>query len=522
MSQPAAAIDSELAWFEVHLVERGLGRYYILNHRPHARQFLDYLKQRGISLASVEPAQVASYFRVALRIYKKHKRNRLKSLQHWRIMSKRSVAALLRFVQGEWPPGAQSPILERFRAELEQCRYHQSGMPSYLSAARQFLEYLRQQGSSIEEARSSHLKAFLQMKLERYQKRHGCLPKHPKQWRSSYLGPIHRLLRLAQAQWPPPEPPANDCERFQREVCEGYGRWLTEVQGLSQETLKKNGDAARLFLRWLGERADRESLGGLNVVDIDAYLEWRMPGLRRATRYGVSQCLRSFLRYLQFAGFIPIDLSAVVSGPIRYQFEEIPRAFSEQQVEKLLEVTRRDRRPAGLRDYAILMLLATYGLRAGEVVRLRLEDIDWRGERLRVRQSKTAVESWLPLMAPVGEALLEYLQHGRPKTEWREVFLRVHAPIGPFPRGGSIDTAVINCRLKQAGIETNGRHGSHAFRFARAASLMDAAVPLKSIGDLLGHQSASSTAIYLRLPTEALRAISLEVPVSEKVDEPLA
>ena len=431
-------------------------------------------------------------------------------------MSKRSVAALLRFVQGVWPPGARPPILERFRSELERCRYHPGCIPSYVSAARQFLHYLGQQGSSIEAARPAHLKAFLQLKQERHEERYGRLPKHPKQWRSSYLGPIHRLLRLAQTQWPPAEPPANDGERFQREVCDGYGRWLTDVHGLSHETLKKNGAAARLFLCWLGERADRESLGSLSVADIDAYLEWRLPSLRRATRYGVTACMRSFLRYLRFAGFLTGDLSFAVSGPVRYQFEEIPRAFTEQQVEQLLAVTRCDRRPAGLRDYAILMLLATYGLRAGEVVRLRLEDIDWRGERLRVRQSKTGVESWLPLIAPVGEALLEYLQHGRPKTEWREVFLRVHAPIGPFSRGGSVDTAVINCRLKQAGIKTKGRHGSHAFRFARAASLMDAAVPLKAIGDLLGHQSASSTAIYLRLPTDALRAISLEVPVNRE------
>ncbi len=240
-----------------------------------------------------------------------------------------------------------------------------------------------------------------------------------------------------------------------------------------------------------------------------------LPGLRRATRYGVCQCLRSFLRYLKLAGLIPRDLSSAVCGPIHYQFEEIPRAFREAQVEKLLAVTRQDRRPAGLRDYAILMLLATYGLRAGEIVRLQLEDIDWRSERLRVRQSKTGVESWLPLMAPVGEALLEYLQDGRPKTAWREVFLRVHAPIGPFKRGGSVNSSVISCRLQQAGIKTNGRHGSHAFRFARAARLLDAAVPLKTIGDLLGHQSASSTAIYLRLPTEALRGISLELPGDE-------
>ena len=503
-----SAVDSELARFEAHLVERGVGRKYIGDIRPHARQFLDYFKRRGIDPASVRPKQVAAYFRVALRMYKRRKPNRVNSLGYWRTISRRSVHALLRFIQGEWPPGFR---LEHFRAHLEQVRYRPIGIPSRISAARQFVYYLTEQGISIEEARPSHLNAFLQEKLERFRERHGCLPKNPVNWRSMYTGPIHRLLRLAQPKWPPAELPANDCERFQQEVCDGYGRWLTEVRGLSKETLRKNGCAARVFLRWFGERADREALASLSVSNIDAYLQWRMEGLRRATRWGVSHCLRSFLRYLKFAGLIPHDLSSTVSGPILYKFEEIPRAFTEQQVEKLLETTRRDRSPTGLRDYAILMLLATYGLRAGEVVRLCLEDIDWRGERLRVRQSKTGVESLLPLVAPVGEALLKYLQNGRPKTEVRQVFLRVCAPHGPFARSGSID-GVINSRLKQAGIKVTGRHGSHAFRFARAASLLRASVSLKSIGDLLGHCTASSTAIYLRLPTDELREISLEVP----------
>lgn len=502
------SVDSELARFEAHLVERGVGRKYIGDIRPHARQFLDYFKRRGIDPASVRPNEVAAYFRVALRIYKRRQPDRINSLRYWRVISRRSVHALLRFIQGEWPPGFR---LEHFRAHLEQVRYSRSGIPSRISAARQFVYYLTEQGISIEEARPSHLDAFLQKMLERFRERHGCPPKHPRNWRSIYTGPIHRLLRLAQGKWPPTEPPANDCERFQQEVCDGYCQWLTEIRGLSKETLRKNGSAARVFLRWFGERADRETLASLSVSDIDAYLEWRMNGLRRATRWGVTHCLRSFLRYLKFAGLIPHDLSSTVSGPILYKFEEIPRAFTKEQVEKLLETTRCDHSPTGLRDYAILMLLATYGLRAGEVARLRLEDIDWRGERLRVSQSKTGVESLLPLVAPVGEALLEYLQKGRPKTDVREVFLRVCAPHGPFARGGSID-GVINSRLKRAGIKVTGRHGSHAFRFARAASLLQASVPLKSIGDLLGHCTASSTAIYLRLPTDGLREISLEVP----------
>jgi integrase/recombinase XerD len=162
-----------------------------------------------------------------------------------------------------------------------------------------------------------------------------------------------------------------------------------------------------MFLEWLGTRADRDSLRQFSVQDIDGYLSWRLPRLRRATRHGVAVCLRSFLRYLFAEGLITRDLAPLVSGPILYQFDDIPRAFTREQVEAILRAAGTDRSPLGLRDHAILLLLATYGLRAGEVAQLRLEDIDWRGERVRVRQSKTGAESYVPLVRPVGEALLK-------------------------------------------------------------------------------------------------------------------
>jgi site-specific recombinase XerD len=509
---PPSSGDPDLRQFEAHLTERGLDPSYIQDYLCHARQFLQYLNEHKISPAAVRPEDVDAYFRVALRIYRRRKPNLPKSLDHWRMISRRAVHGLLRFAQGEWPPGSRpEPVLSDFRAYLEKFRYSRIVIPSYMSAARQFLCYLKQQGVAVEAVRPVHMESFIQAKLDRFKQRYRALPRHPRQWRTRYAGAIYRLLRMVNPDWPPPEPPANECEQFQREVLDGYGRWLVDVHGLSKETLRKNGDAARVFLHWLGDRANRESLPQLGLPEIDQYLSWRMPGLRRATRHGVSQCLRSFLRYLHAEKFVAKDLSLAVSGPIMYKFEDIPRAFTEQQVKALLETTRQDKTATGLRDHAILMLLSTYGLRAGEVVRLRLDDIDWRADRLRVRQSKSGVESSLPLLLPVGEALLNYLRRGRPQTEVREVFLRVRAPHGAFPWGGSLHT-IIHRRLKQAGIQVQGRHGAHAFRFARAVSLLRAAVPLKSIGDLLGHRSAESTEIYLRLATEDLRAISLDLP----------
>jgi site-specific recombinase XerD len=509
---PPPPRDATLTRLEEHLIQGGRNRGYVQVLSAHACRFLEYLKQQGLELASVQPADVAAYFRISLRLYRKRKPNMPNSMIHWRTMDARAVHGILRFAQREWPPGSTPPpILLRFKKHLAEQRYSPAVMISYVSAVRRFLRYLKEQNTPVEQVRPALIATFLETRLERYRQRHGHELKHIRQWRSDYTGPIHRFLRMLDPKWPPPEPPANERERFCREICEGYGRWLVELQGFSAATLRKNGDAAREFLRWLAGRSDRMSLQRLSVSDLDDYLAWRMPGLRRATRHGVANCLRSFLRYLYSAGAVPKDLSGAVSGPILYKFDEIPRAFSEEQVEALLHITRRDRTPIGLRDHAILLLLATYGLRAGEVVRLRLDDIDWRGERFRVRQSKTGVESFLPLVSPVSDALLDYLQHGRPESKAREVFLRAVAPYCPFPWGGSLYT-IIDRRLREAGIEVKGRRGTHAFRFARARSLMRAQIPLKAIGDLLGHRSAESTQIYLRLVTDDLRAISLELP----------
>jgi integrase len=174
-------------------------------------------------------------------------------------------------------------------------------------------------------------------------------------------------------------------------------------------------------------------------------------------------------------------------------------------------VTRKDLSPVGLRDYAILILLSTYGLRAAEVVNLRLEDIDWRRDVLCVRHSKTGTYSELPLLREPGEAVLRYVEKARPPGVHREIFLRIQTPHRPF-KNGSILNCITSARLRAAGVTPQGRKGPHAFRHARAVSLLRSGVPLKIIGDMLGHTSAAATAEYLKLATEDLRTIGLDLP----------
>lgn len=409
------------------------------------------------------------------------------------------------------PPLDATPELLRHEARLEKAGYKASVIASRLSAARGFIRYLENRKLRLEDIALRDIADFQRMRLEAFEERYGCLPKNPSAWRNGCVGPIHQFLRMAHPHWPPEIPPSDTREEFHREILDGYSRWLTERYGFSKGTAVKNGRAARMFLLWWKGSAGREELHQLRITDIDEYLAVRLPQLRRASRYGVCLGLRSFVRYLHAVELIPKDFSADITGPILYRCDEIPRAFTETNIRAMLRVTRRDRTAKGLRDYAILLMLATYGLRGGEVVGLRLEDIEWRSERLRVRQSKIRGEYFLPLAPSVGEALLNYLKHGRPGTQDRHVFLRVRAPVVPFSSVSAL-AGIILARMKKAGVKVEGRHGAHAFRFARAMSLLRAAVPIKFIGDLLGHRTASSTEIYLRLGTNDLRSISLEVP----------
>ena len=143
-------------------------------------------------------------------------------------------------------------------------------------------------------------------------------------------------------------------------------------------------------------------------------------------------------------------------------------------------------------------------------MRLRLDDIDWRSDRLHIRHSKTGSHSVLPLLPAVGAALLAYLRRGRPRTDVREVFIRAHAPYQGFDSGSTLYTP-IRRRLDQAGVQSVGKRGPHAFRHARAVSLLRSGVSPKIIGDVLGHRSAASTTPYLKLATEELRDVALEL-----------
>jgi integrase/recombinase XerD len=374
--------------------------------------------------------------------------------------------------------------------------------------ARRFLEYLAERDMPVARVTPSQVDQYLRHAVQRFRERYGRPPSS--RWHRLPHTAIGRLLRLAQGTWPP-ESEIEPGTALRHAICHEYGIWMRDERGLSDATIDARLREARRFLDWYCDRGSADGLRGLAVRDIDLYMDARARGLRRISLAASAAWLRSLLRYVHQSGRVPTDLSAQVIGPMLYAYEGIPSILDRSQIETVLEATSRDRSPRGLRNHAILQMLAIYGLREGEICNLRLEDIDWRADSLRIRHTKTNACSYMPLLTPVGNAVLDYLRLGRPKVESREVFIRSLAPY----TGMRNLYGVVEGSLATAGVTPVGKRGPHVFRHARAVELLRASVPQKIIGDVLGHRSTESTNAYLKLATEDLRAVALDVPGSE-------
>jgi integrase len=179
-------------------------------------------------------------------------------------------------------------------------------------------------------------------------------------------------------------------------------------------------------------------------------------------------------------------------------------------VQRILRVIDRST-PCGQRDYALLLLMSTYGLGAGEAIRLKLDDIDWRSSTLRVVRPKTHVEFMLPLLPAVARVLVNYLRHGRPgHVPTRHLFVQMLVPHARISGSSAVRHLLIK-HARSAGVSA-AYLGSHVLRHTHACRQMDMGTPPKLIGDILGHLDPDSTSAYLRVATKPLRQVSLAVP----------
>jgi integrase/recombinase XerD len=288
------------------------------------------------------------------------------------------------------------------------------------------------------------------------------------------------------------------------EQVPGFLRYLREERGLREATIYKYVHCLNGFSGFL-RRSRVASLTELSPALLAAFVVDTAPRLARNCKRDLCGMMRVFLRFCHRQQVITKDLSAAVEMPQSYRLADVPRSITWDEVRRMLEAV--DRRTAlGRRDYAILLLLVTYGLRAHEVARLTLDDIDWKRERLQIPERKAGHSTAYPLANVVTEALIAYLRSGRPETQDRHVFFRVLAPRSPITNGAI--SATVAKYLRKAGVQVR-RAGAHTLRHTCVQRLIDAEFPLKTIGDYVGHRSPQSTEIYSKVAIAALREVAM-------------
>lgn len=302
---------------------------------------------------------------------------------------------------------------------------------------------------------------------------------------------------------PPPEPPTRTVTLLER-----YATYLHEVRGLQPVTRRPHLRSAAELLAHLTYEDTPARLAALTASDLEAFVTRCGRRLSRATLQHTVAQLRAFLRFLGVQGVLRSGLETQLDTPRCYRGEQLPRALPWPTVRAFLRAIDRTAR-LGLRDYTMFFLIATYGLRASEIVALTLDDLDWRGNRLRVPPGKSGTPRLLPLTDTAGAVLLRYLRRGRPRLPYRELFLRGRAPIGVLKPTAVTDA--FQKWVRRSGLDIPWQ-GPHCLRHSYAVHLLRRGVALKTIGDLLGHRIAESTCAYLRLAVDDLRGVALAVP----------
>jgi site-specific recombinase XerD len=289
-----------------------------------------------------------------------------------------------------------------------------------------------------------------------------------------------------------------------------YGAALDDLRGLAPSTIHQHVTTAVQFLSHLDYEVAPECLAAIDASDVEAFVCVAGKRLSRPSLQHTVAQLRGFLRFLASSGRVRPGLDAQIDTPRVYRQEQLPRSLPWPTVRSLLHAIDRST-PQGLRDYTMLFLIATYGLRTCEVVALTLDAIDWRGRRLHVPQRKTGTPLVLPLTDAAGTVLLRYLRRGRPASHHRALFLRERAPAGVLKP--TAITEVFQKWVRRSGLAIPF-HGPHCLRHSYAVALLRRGVGLKTLGDLLGHRTAESTCAYLRLALDDLREVALAVPGS--------
>lgn len=391
--------------------------------------------------------------------------------------------------------------LERYVTWLTEQGYAAASVHRRVPMLLQFGEFARAGGAIRVSDLPAHVGPFVEYWTARRDHRRQEGKARP-ELKKETRGPIEQFVRLMI-----PEFQGHGRTRYKVRpfaiVAPGFFHYLRDERGLRDASIEHYHHHLKPFEAYL-HRIELTDLVTLSPVVLSSYLTETSRGIAKTSLRDRCGVLRVFLRYLHREGLVRHDWSATIEAPQRHRLSGIPRAVTWDEVRRMLDTVDR-RTVVGRRDYAMLLLLVTYGLRAREVAALTLDDFDWRNDRLLVPERKAGHSTAYPLSPIVGSAVVEYLQRGRPPTSDRHVFFRVVAPQAP------VTYNVVGCQatryLRKAGISV-ARPGSHTLRHTCVQRLVDAGFSLKVIGDYVGHRQPSSTQIYSKVDIERLRDVA--------------
>ena len=392
--------------------------------------------------------------------------------------------------------GSSGPVFPYFNSYLTQLREQGYGRQSFfeqMHILKTCDRWLQRTGRGVQDLNECVVREFLRRCVTGgYGKNAGAAT-------------MRRLLTLLRRMGVTPEAKAQPPSPSEQLVC-AYGRFLREERNLSPHTADYHRLTPRRFLahQFDGRRLD---VSKLRASDVNGFVLRHARNRSRSHAQQITTGLRQFVRYLHYQGLIGTDLSLAVPSVARWSLSTLPKHLSAAQVRQLLQHCDR-RTPLGRRNEAILLLLARLGLRAGEVLRLQLDDLDWENGLVTVYGKGRWAQ--LPLPADAARAIARYLHRDRPRCACRRLFIAPRAPIGGLHSVTAI-SKLVRRALAKAGV-SSARKGAHLLRHSLATELLRQGASLAEIGEVLRHRSPDTTAIYAKVDLDALRTLALPWP----------
>ena len=296
------------------------------------------------------------------------------------------------------------------------------------------------------------------------------------------------------------------------EIHNEYLYWLSDKSKLENSTIKIHSSYLTQFLEWYRDFSNYQDLQGLKPYDVESFFIKATRRWGKAYKRSLQATLRSFIDFCHEKGYIMQNLRYSLPVIRTYRLSEVPKKIDDNEAIKLIDNMDHST-DSGKRTYAILQILYTYGVRGCQLRALKLNDINWHNEEIHFPSVKGGKSCSFPLIAEVGNALLDYLQNVRKRCRYQEVFLTLRAPYAPLTKSNNL-SQIIRTAMIKAGIKSPNK-GAHCFRHGFVSRMLKQGESFKHIADLVGHKHIQTTFIYTKIDFNSLAEVPLELPEVE-------